>query len=128
MGQKASSHHQSVRNILLIANTSLASTRQYLQENSHKVSPAHKYRCYSYTKYLEGETEVIAGEDNEVLARIELVIVIGENRDLMFAYALFRNRHTPPILGLGNTEDFTSPLIYNFSLTYADDLTELVFD
>lgn len=56
MGQKAS---QTERHILLIANTNLQSTREYLQENSSRITSTGKYHCYSFVKYLEVNTQVI---------------------------------------------------------------------
>lgn len=56
------------------------------------------------------------------------MLVLGENPELLKAFSLFRNRDSPPIFGIGNTEDFSSPLIYNYSLEHVEETAELVFE
>ena len=59
---------------------------------------------------------------------IDLVIVIGENKELFKAFSLFVSRDSPPIFGLGYTKDYTSPLLYNYTCQHANLIIPLVFN
>lgn len=44
----------------------------------------------------------------------------------MKAFSLFKCRDSPPIFGIGNTDDYTMPLIYNFSYSHFQEVGPLV--
>jgi len=57
-------------------------------------------------KYEEGCTTVISATDQKALDAIDLVFVVGENQDLFKVFSLYVGRNTPPIFGIGNTNDY----------------------
>jgi hypothetical protein len=65
-------------------------------------------------EYEEGCTKVIEATDRDILDKIDLVFVIGENQDLFKVFSLYVGRDSPPIFGIGNTKDYQSPLLYNY--------------
>lgn len=113
--------------MLLIANTSISTTHVALANLAKNAKHNPLYKIYSFAKYPQGETILIEPKDEKALEQIELVLVIGENADLLFSFSLFVGRHSPPIYGIGNTEDFTTPNIFSFTFCHFEDTEYLVF-
>lgn len=124
MGQK---HSEMERRILVIVNHTMQSTRDFIEKLlcCHPQYPNIIF--YSLNKYEEIKTRLITDQDKEVLNTMHLVFVIGESRDLLKAFSLFSNVDSPPVFGIGNTQDFSSPMLFHYSFHHAELISRLVF-
>ncbi len=56
------------------------------------------------------------------------MIVIGENADLLYAFSIFSFRDSPHIYAVSNSEDQSTPSLYNFSVDLFEETSELVLE
>jgi hypothetical protein len=123
MGQQ---HSAEERHVLVMANATPNSSHDLLLRLSEYSSGLSNVIVYSFKEYKEGRTKIIDQKDEVTLKNLNLVLVIGENRDLMLAFSIFKGIDSPLIFGIGHTEDYSMPLIYNFSRYQLDDVVELI--